>query len=376
MTFLVNNVVKTTTGEMCQTTDGSEQVSLCDLCLGICPGKYLSKCPVLLGGHTGHFTMRVSFKQPQFALSLGTYGRRLIDMNFVVDLRQIQDIYGTVVEAARAVNIDDRQWRRHMEPGRGRRARPYIRRKVQTVLQQHRPFPLGDFLRKSREWLVAEKARPGSDELRRCLEILDGFLSQQEPEDPALLLDYEYMRMMVAVSKALHRGPQRYWFGERTADHLTCAQVSAEKGMKIADTLLEANRRDDRVARLRAILFVNWTMLILEQSKLGEKQLLGVKLNAAAAAKILRKENALTKLKAFVIEFPFLWQAVYNGLEMASSLREDDDAKWFYFKLKELDSGFQDFDYSPGEVASISKEEGMKYFHDKYRSKFHTPNKE
>jgi hypothetical protein len=89
---------------------------------------------------------------------------------------------------------------------------------------------------------------------------------------------------------------------------------------------------------------------------------------------LFENKKALPFLKELMIKFPYLWQAPFNGLEQASSLRKDEFALWFYNKLKWLDPGFQDFDYSPGEVLAISAEPGMAYFNAKYRDKLHIPN--
>ncbi len=297
-------------------------------------------------------------------------------MSFVPMVFELRDCLGSWEKVAEALGYSTRQPSRIQVPGYGAgRICPIARREVERLLEAYRPFPLGDLYRKSREWLVAEKSRPGSDDLRRCLEILDGYLAQLRPADETQEMEHHYMCMMVAVSKALHHGRKSGWFGDCTAAHLVCAQEHAEAGLRLAEASRAKKCNEDRVARLQAIFFVNWIMLILEQSKLGEKNLFSVKLKLEHGKQILRAENALVRLKCFVSEFPFLWQAVYNGLEVASTLNADADAIWFYTRLKSLDPGFQDFDYSPGEVLSISREEGMKYFHDKYRQKFHTPNK-
>lgn len=55
-------------------------------------------------------------------------------------------------------------------------------------------------------------------------------------------------------------------------------------------------------------------------------------------------------------------------------MEDDSYALWFHRESTRMDPGFQDFDYSPGELVAISVERGMAYFHSKYRDQLHTPN--
>jgi hypothetical protein len=298
-------------------------------------------------------------------------------MSVFPQLHELHSILGSWPEVEDAVKIDERHRRRITnEPGFAKRVRSVTRERIAEVHEERRPFPLSDYLRKAREVLTELKASPGSRRLENYLITLDGLLNAHDPSDQTLLLEYKYMRMMVCMSKALHRGSRSKWFGGRKewAEHLHVAQANAEEGMKIADAILEQNPGDERVAHLRGFLFINWVQINQEQTKAGYKNLSGEVMTVAEKEKLFRERDALATLQALMIQFPYLWQAAYNGLEQASSMREDDYVLWFYNELKRLDPGFQDFDYSPGEVLAISAEPGMAYFHAKYRDQLHVPN--
>jgi hypothetical protein len=184
------------------------------------------------------------------------------------------------------------------------------------------------------------------------------------------------MRMMACMSKALHRGSRSQLFGSRKewAEYLRAAQANAEDGMKMADAFMQQNSRDEQIAHLHGFLFINWIQIIQEQAKAGYANLSGKPMTPAEKEKLFHSEKALAKVKALMEKFPYLWQAAYNGLEQASSLRDDQYALWFYSELKRLDPGFQELDYSPGEVAAISAEPALAYFHAKFREQLHTSN--
>jgi hypothetical protein len=122
-------------------------------------------------------------------------------------------------------------------------------------------------------------------------------------------------------------------------------------------------------------VFINWTQIIQEQVKAGWENRFNKVMSPVELAALLREKEALLTLKNLLKDFPYLWQAAFNGLEQASMSRDDEYALWFFAELKRLDPGFQDFDYTLGEVSSISAEPGMAYFHAKYREDLHTPNK-
>jgi hypothetical protein len=299
-----------------------------------------------------------------------------IPMSVVPHLRELHSILGSWPEVENAVKIDQRHRRRITnEPGFARRVRSVTRERIAEVLEERRPFPLSDYLRKAREVLTELKASPGSRKLETYVASLDGLLNAHDPSDQKLLVEYKYMRMMACMSKALHRGGRAQWFGSRKewAEHLRAAQANAEEGMKVAGAVMQKNPSDEQIAHLHGFLFINWIQIIQEQAKAGYANLSGKPMSPAEKENLFRSEKALERLKVLMGKFPYLWQAAYNGLEQASSLREDQYALWFYNELKRLDPGFQDFDYSPGEVAAISAEPGMAYFHAKFREQLHTP---
>lgn len=298
-------------------------------------------------------------------------------MSVVPQLQELLSIEGSWPKVEDITKLDERHRRRITnEPGFAKRIRPVTRDRIAEAHEARRPFPLIEYLRKAREMLTELKANPGSLKLKNYLMTLDGLLNAYEPSDQTLLVDYKYMRMMVCMSKALHRGGRAKWFGshDEWAEHLRRAQANAEEGMEIADAILQQNLRNERISRLRGFLFINWVQINQEQTKFGYANLSGKRMTVAEKEKLFREQDALSKLKALIVDFPYLWQAAYNGLEQASSLHEDEFALWFYGELKRLDPGFQDFDYSPGEVPAISAEPGMAFFQAKYRDQLHVPN--
>jgi hypothetical protein len=145
---------------------------------------------------------------------------------------------------------------------------------------------------------------------------------------------------------------------------------TGERGMLDADQALVTDlTADDRkmIQALRPFLLINWLDLIIGQAKKGYKR------TSEEGVELLRTRDALQTLRGFLEHNPFLWQAAFNGVETASTLKSDDDALWFYERLESLDPGFRSFDYSPGEVPSISAEPGMAYFSQRYRQRLHRP---
>jgi hypothetical protein len=152
------------------------------------------------------------------------------------------------------------------------------------------------------------------------------------------------------------------------------AQRDAESAIKLADQMLLIDPDNRDVRHLRAILCVNWTQIIQEQVKAKFPNLNGHVMSVTEMRTLFREKDALRQLKEVVENFPYLWTAAYNGLEQSSMLQDDSHALWFYKELKRMDGGWQDFDYSPGDLLAISKEDGMTYFHIKYRDQLHIPN--
>lgn len=297
-------------------------------------------------------------------------------MSFAPTVNELVHHFGSQEALASELACDPSQVRRFLRPGYGNRASKGSRATIERIARVELPFPLlMRFLRVAREELVRLKAQPGKPALRKYLIILDGFLKAHEPTDDALLMEFLYMRMMVAMSKALHQGGDPDGLDGSLAAHLAYAQECAQKGMEATDNWLRENPKDVRVAHLRAVMYVNWIQIHQEQTKAKLPTLSGRVMTTTQLDKMFRDERVLAKLVVLVRLFPYLWQALYNGLELASTLHEDRYAMWFYRGLKKCDSGFQDFDYSPGEVMPISKEIGMKYFAKKYRSTLHIPNK-
>jgi hypothetical protein len=234
------------------------------------------------------------------------------------------------------------------------------------------PFPMSEEFRLFRKELTEAKAEPGGQKLEDALIKIDGLLRVGRPQSAVDMVSLTYLRVLNLMSKGLHHGTRATWFGGPLAwkQFLSQAEDECQRGMLDADQALVTDlTAEDRkmIEQLRPFLLINWLDLIIEQAKKGYKR------TNEEAVELLRKSDALLALRGFLERNPFLWQAAYNGLETASTLKSDNDALWFYERLVDLDPGWQSFDYSPGEVVSISVEAGMAYFSQRYRQRLHRP---
>ena len=219
---------------------------------------------------------------------------------------------------------------------------------------------------------VLRGSDPGSDRLEEVLIKIDGLLRLAHPQTSVDRVSMKYLRVLNLMSKGLHHGGNASWFGGLAASKqaLGDAETECEAAMREADEALLTNLATEErnvIEQLRPFLLINWLQLIAEQAKLNFQR------TPAEAEKLLRERNAIQSLRSFLERNPFLWHAAYNGLEIASTLKLDGDALYFYGKLTELDPGFRSFDYSPGEVLAISAEPGMTYFSQRHREKLHQP---
>lgn len=295
-----------------------------------------------------------------------------------VELRAIAKAKGRSA-TARGFGIGDRTLQLILnEAGRAAKASESFRLEVREEYNRLRPFPLPSDLRIAREELTARKARPGSAELQRFLIMLEGMLNRAQATTFSAG-PIKYMLGMCNWSKALHHGGAATWFGGDDNRRASASQAEGnfEEAQGAVKEALAGNLRPgerellpgerEMLEQLEPAIFINWMCIVSEQAKLGWHRTL------PDALQIMREKNALARLKEFVSANCELWQAIYDGLELSSLSQSEDYALWFYDKLKEADKGFQSFDYSPGEVPSLAKEPGMKWFHDRFRPTLHKP---
>ena len=296
-------------------------------------------------------------------------------MSPVSQFQELRDITGSLAKAAERAGLTERHARRLVkEPGRGALVQENTRQQLAAALEEVSPFPLTlSSLKYGRSLLITLESNPGSNPLRDFLCSYGELLNNQEPDDDHKRIQFGYMRMMIATSKAMYHGGKVSWFHPRS-EHLRNAQKDAESAIKLADQMLLNDPDNKDVRHLRAILFVNWTQIIQEQVKAKFPNLSGKVMSVTEMRRLFRETKALGQLKKVVENFPYLWTAAYDGLEQSSMMEDDSHALWFHRELTRMDPGFQDFDYSPGELVAISAEHGMTYFHNKYRDQLHTPN--
>lgn len=215
-----------------------------------------------------------------------------------------------------------------------------------------------DFVSVWREELIKAKRRPGSGELMRHIQVTKGMLKLASSTDPLEQLHLSYMRLLTHMTAALQRGSAGNW-PWKTDEELIAAEQEGEQGRKLielCDTLPLKPEGRKNVHWLRPIIFLNWIQAVVEQQKLGYLR------TPDEVADVLRSADVIGMIRATLKDNPFFWQLVYNGLELASTLRDEAAAREFHGALVKLDPGFSSFDYSPGEVVSIRREPGMSYF--------------
>jgi hypothetical protein len=292
------------------------------------------------------------------------------------DLHTLKAKLRTVENVVKEVGICDREYRKLMGiAGGALRASRRTRSLIEIAHERHNPFPLPEHMRLAREAMIPLKCRPGSEDLRKRIVEIEGMLADYEPKTIWASASKSYMLGFTAMSRALHHNDQHNWFGGRKEWRRAIVEAEQffEQGrITIANAPNEHLQEEQHILRkLDHVLFNNWLVAVAAQPKIGMGR------SREETDGILREASVLTKLSEFLNENPFLWQAAWNGLEIASTLKSDDDEMLpFYNKLKELDSGFQSFDYSPGEVPSISGELGMAYFCERFRDRLHVDNPE
>jgi hypothetical protein len=228
--------------------------------------------------------------------------------------------------------------------------------------------PLPAFALLWRDKLIQLKARPGSGELKDHLDAWTTFFDHPGLSgDPVTIVVLGYCNLLSYMTMALQDGKSATWFD--VGNSLEKAEQIAErtKNLLAAFKLNELTESDRKtITWLRRIVFLNWIQTIVEREKRNLSR------TREEITTILKKENVLTEIRDTLQENPFFWQLVYNALEIACVLRDEDAAWEFYSTLVELDPGFKDLGYTPGEVISIRNEPNMEFFRNLYAQKNQT----
>jgi hypothetical protein len=285
-------------------------------------------------------------------------------------VRDMHDETGSWTRVDEEIRWSDRKRRDFLNtPGGAKALSRGTRQAIARAARRLLPFPLPEHLTALRAKLADLKARPSSSELEEFLSITHGLLVDARPTTLFTQAAYGYVLGLVLMSMALHHKNQNGWFGGRAKwrEYLQGAeQVFDRCGRAIDEGLNDAPKEEQKVlARLRPFLLINWIATVVEQAKAGYHR------SIDEALTLLRDKDALAELRRFLNTYPHLWQAAWNGLDLASMFEDDEMACWFYNRLKVIDRGFQSFDYAPGEVQSISVE--MPYFSARFREQLHKP---
>jgi hypothetical protein len=290
------------------------------------------------------------------------------------ELKRQYHLLGSWAKVADEVGLCDRKIRAIVNnPGAAARVSQRTRYEIERARERSQPFPLVEHMRLAREAMLPLKQRPGSEDLRKRIVEIEGMLQDYRPPSLWAAASRCYLLAFTAMSRGLHHNNQHNWFGGPLAwrQAMSDAEKWCAEGRRIiARKELDMNEDElPMISRLEYGLFNNWLIAIAGQAKfkLGRSR--------EETERILRDADAIKALKSFLKENPFLWQSAWNGLEIASTLKGDDEEMlFFYNELKRLDSGFQSFDYSPGEVPAISQEPGMAFFCERFRNRLHIDN--
>ena len=221
------------------------------------------------------------------------------------------------------------------------------------------PAPLPDSYRRARKSFIRLKASPGSNELRdRIIEIED-WLKDIHPQSIWEKTSRLYMLAFTAISRGLHHGGNSLWFGGNFGVALKGAQNYLEEALALTAGAKTSGLDQDEMSKLKRLepfIFINWAVVVGEQAKLGYC------FSLSEAEQMLLNANIFNRLRKFLKDNRFNWQAVYDGLEFASRFNIEPEMEFFYAKLVQLDRGFVSLDYSPREVPALSKEAGMANF--------------
>jgi hypothetical protein len=289
------------------------------------------------------------------------------------ELKRLHFQLGTWPAVADDVGASDRRLRDIVRiPGEGARVDKRLREDTRLAYLRKNPFPLPEYMLYARDELVVLKAWPGSAELRRRIIEVEGMLARHSPDSVWDDASRDYLLGFTATSRATHHHNQDNWFGGRKGWKSAIEEAEAFhwKGhQKIVHALSAPLPRTDQeiLRRLDQALYNNWLCAVGEQMKFGRSRV--------EVRNILEKAQALESLKQFLEDNSYLWQAAANGLEIASSIESSDEwMLYFYNKLKEIDPGFQSFDYSPGEIPALSAEPELANFCARFRNELHIDN--
>lgn len=281
-------------------------------------------------------------------------------------LREMRDELGGYKRLAHRVGLSPKRVKDLTEvPGEGAKVRDFTAQRIVSEYHTMRPYPLKPWQRVFRDELVEAKAEPGSMKLLVKIQQIKGAVSDSYPSCTLGKFGNNYLMYLACFSHAFHHsnspnfGTESEWRAYSKA-----AEEELSAGLLIIRQLLKdppPDANQEQLECLEEIFFSNLMITVFFRSQHKHAR------SMDDVLKYLREQDAVGKLRKFLKSNPYLWQAAYNGLEFSSRLHADDATMfWFYYRLCENDPGFTDFDYSPGEVASINAEDGMAYFRSRY----------
>lgn len=283
--------------------------------------------------------------------------------------------YPTWDDLGHALGFEARSLANHRSLPSNRRkgASAKLKAAVDSLFEQKFPFPLPHHQQITRQRLTAAKRDPGSVTLLNVIEEIEGYVADFVPAQPFHAAGMKYLGYLARHARAVlckseTAATPNAAFGDkkRLRTSLADAITDLQEGRAIITRALDQPNpipEESALKELDAVLFLNWVVAIgsyIPGDPPPNPAELTIKFHAC---------DALGTFRAALQQLPYEWRVPYNGLDIASRLRADDNDLWlFYSRLCDFDSGFRDFDYRGlGEVKSIAKNPELEFFRQRCR---------
>lgn len=283
-------------------------------------------------------------------------------MSLPTKLQHIIKHCGSIGEAARELGITNRHIQNlTTKPGAANSINDRNKKAINEYYNNVNPFPLPDHQNLCRTHFEALKVRSGSQELLEKIIEIEGWVEYSDPDSKFVSAGNYYLSFMAKFSRAMHRKSNVNFCTEnQIPDYLKDAENALRTGLKIIHEALQdplLTKEYDKLHNLGEIMYMNLVVTCVARSDFPGGY------SNDELKEILNSMNSIDNLKKLVDTKPYMWQAAYNGLEVASRLERDDATlKYFYGKLVEMDPGFKDLSYKPGEAKALDEEPAMNFF--------------
>lgn len=289
-------------------------------------------------------------------------------MSLPTKIQHIVKHYGSIGEAARELGISDRHIKNlTTKPGAANNINDKNKKTINEFYNKVNPFPLPDHQNLCRTNFELLKTRSGSQELLEKIIEIEGWVEYSDPVSKFVSAGNYYLSFMAKFSRAIHRESNVNFCTENQIPaYLKDAENALRTGLGIIHEALQdplLSNEHNKLSDLSEIMYMNLVVTCVARSDFSGGY------SSDELKDILNSMNGIDNLKNLVETKPYMWQAAYNGLEIASRLERDDATlKYFYGKLVEMDPGFRDLSYKPGEAKALNEEPAMSFFIDRIRT--------